>query len=90
MPKQAKDQPSEGHALEQSTVHDVVHSSVPSVSPDQLDELKKQYATLQAQVSKLEARLTKLENPTHIERAIAKHLKRNLGISGQPARGDQA
>jgi cell division protein FtsB len=89
MAKQAKDQSSEGHTLE----HGTVHSDVASDSPDQqtqLDELKKQYATLHALVSKLEERMAKLESPAHVERAVVKQLKHNLGISGQPARGDLA
>lgn len=78
MPKQTKDQPGEEPSQEHGTAE------------TQLEELKRQNALLHARIVKLEERLTKLENPVHIERAVAKHLKRNLGISGQPARGDQA
>lgn len=96
MAKQAKEQTGEGHALEHGTagpVHLIAHDGVPSVSPDQqtqLDELKMQYQELRTLLAKQEERIAKLENPAHVEHAVVKHLKRNLGVSGLPARGDRA
>lgn len=82
MPKQAKDLPGEEQSPE--------HGTSETEQQAHLDELKKQYATLHALLAKLEDRIAKLENPAHVERTVVKHLKRNLGISGLPARGDQA